>query len=435
MPASTPQSANASKAGAAEGRLSILRSLGPGLITGAADDDPSGIATYTQAGASMGYGLGWTLLITYPLMAGIQLASARIGRTTGMGLTAAFLRMWPRWIVGCAVALLVVANVVNLGADLSAMAEVSRIGLGGPAAAYSIGFGLASLALLTWLPYRRYVRILKWLTLSLFSYVGVAAVAHVDWAAAARGVLLPTFSWDAQTVQLIVALLGTTISPYLFFWQAAEEVEEIERVRKDQPLLHAPEQARAQLRRLRIDTWVGMGFSNAIAFFMMLAAAATLHANGHFDVQSTSDAAQALRPVAGSAAFALFSLGIIGTGLLALPVLAGSAAYAGAELCGAKCGLEKPLQKAPFFYAVLAAAMLIGIGISIAGIDPMKALIWSAVINSIMAVPIMAAVMLASSSRRLMGRFVLPLKWKVLGWLATAAMALACGAYAWTSLA
>jgi len=205
------------------------------LITGAADDDPSGIATYTQVGAAVGYTLGWTLLITYPLMMGIQLASARIGRTTGMGLTAAFLTMWPRWVVACAVALLVTANVINLGADLSAMAEVSRIALGGHAAAYGIGFGMASLVLLTWMPYRRYVRVLKWLTLSLFSYVGVAAVAHVDWAAAFKGIFVPGVSWNAQTIQLVVALLGTTISPYLFFWQAAEEVEEIERVRKDQP--------------------------------------------------------------------------------------------------------------------------------------------------------------------------------------------------------
>ena len=410
----------------------VLEKLGPGLITGAADDDPSGIATYTQAGASFGYGLGWTLMITFPLMVGIQLASARIGRTTGRGLSAAFAKMWPTPVVACAVLLLVLANVVNLAADLSAMAEVSRVMIGGPDALYALGFGVVSLLLQAWLPYRRYVRILKWLTLALLSYAGVAVVAHVDWSAALRGLVLPRMQADAESVKMVVAILGTTISPYLFFWQASQEVEEIERVRPDRPLRKAPEQGPVHLRRLRIDTWVGMGFSNAIAFFMILAAAATLHVHG-LRVQSTVEAAQALKPIAGEAAFALFALGILGTGLLALPVLAGSAAYACAELLGVRSGLEKPVGSAPAFYAILAAAMVVGTGISLSGFDPMKALIWSAVVNSVMATPIMAGVMLAACSRKLMGPFVLPMVWRVLGWLATGAMAAACLALAWTS--
>ncbi|WP_431510195.1 Nramp family divalent metal transporter [Variovorax sp. DAIF25] len=434
-----PNEQDEDRAGASAGaeppaKRGFLNRLGPGLITGAADDDPSGIATYTQAGAQFGYGMGWTLLLTYPLMVGIQLASARIGRTTGRGLTSAFAALWPRPVVFFAVVLLLVANVVNLAADIGAMAEVARLGLGGPEALYALGFGLLSLALQAWLPYHRYVRVLKWLTLSLLAYVGVALVAHVDWKAALVGALVPRMHWDAESIKMVVAILGTTISPYLFFWQAAQEVEEIERIPEDHALRTHPAQARAQLRRLRLDTWVGMGFSNAIAFSMIVASAATLHAHGQTDVSSTAQAAEALRPVAGSAAFALFALGIIGTGLLALPVLGGSAAYACAEFLRVRRGLEQPVGAAPAFYGILAAAMACGIGISLCGVDPMKALVWAAVINSLMSVPIMVGVMWAAGSRRLMGELVLPLHWRVLGWAATAVMALATLAFLWTSL-
>ncbi|WP_206179281.1 Nramp family divalent metal transporter [Variovorax sp. RKNM96] len=433
--AATSQGSDATPDEDAEGKKqSVWSKLGPGLITGAADDDPSGIATYTQAGARFGYGLGWTLLVTYPLMVGIQLASARIGRTTGRGLTSAFAALWPRPVVALAVVFLLIANIINLAADLSAMAEVVRLAIGGPEALYALAFGSISLGLQAWLPYRRYVRILKWLTLSLLAYVGVALVAHVDWATALTGALVPRVHWDSETVKMIVAVLGTTISPYLFFWQAAQEVEEIERVQKDQPLRKAPDQAPAQLRRLRLDTWLGMGFSNAIAFFMILAAAATLHADGKLYVESTAQAAEALRPIAGDAAFVLFALGILGTGLLALPVLTGSAAYACAEFLKVRRGLEKPVGAAPAFYAILAAAMVCGMGISLVGIDPMKALVWAAVINSLMSVPIMVGVMLAASSRRLMGNLSLPLRWRILGWTATAAMAVAAIAFIATSL-
>jgi NRAMP (natural resistance-associated macrophage protein)-like metal ion transporter len=399
-----------------------LAKLGPGLITGAADDDPSGIATYSQGGAQFGYGVGWTVLLTYPLMVAIQLASARIGRVTGKGLTESFVRLWPKWTVFGLVALLVVANVINLGADLNAMGDSVALVAGGPKAAYAIAFGLVSLGLQVFLPYERYVRILKWLTLSLLAYVGVALIVKVDWLAALKATILPQMHFDKDYITTVVAILGTTISPYLFFWQAAQEVEEIKRVPADKALVHAPDQSARNLRRLRIDTYVGMGFSNLIAFFMIVATAATLHAQGIAHIETTAQAAQALKPIAGEFAFLLFALGIVGTGLLALPVLAGSAAYAVATLFGVRKGLALPPSSAKPFYGILAAAMLVGVAISVAKINPIQALYWAAIINAVISVPIMAAVMLAASSAKIMGEFVLPRKWKVLGWLAAAAM-------------
>ena len=408
--------------------------LGPGLITGAADDDPSGIATYTQAGAQLGYGISWTVLLTYPLMVGIQLASARIGRVTGRGLTENFAQICPGWIVYSLVSLLVVANVINLGADVNAMADSVKLVVGGTAAWYALGFGALSLLLQVFLPYRRYVNVLKWLTLSLLAYVGVALVVHVDWIAALKGAVLPTIQWNKDYVTTVVAILGTTISPYLFFWQAAQEVEEIHRIAEDQPLRVAPSQRRPQLRRIKIDTLAGMGFSNLIAFFMIVAAAATLHAQGITTVETTSQAAQALRPIAGDLAFALFAAGVIGTGMLALPVLAGSAAYAVASLLHVKKGLDQTLHTATAFYAILAVAMVIGSAISVAEFNPIRTLYWAAVINAVISVPIMVAVMWAASSAKLMGETVLGLKWKVLGWAATAVMAAATIAMAGTML-
>lgn len=401
------------------------KKLGPGLITGAADDDPSGIATYSQGGAQYGYDIAWTVLITYPLMVGIQLASARIGRITGKGLTENFSRFCPRWLVLGLVALLVVANVINLGADLNAMGDSAGLLLGGPRGAYAIAMGLLSLALQVFLPYNRYVKVLKWLTLSLLAYVGVGFAAHVDWLAAARSTVMPTLHWDKDYATTIVAILGTTISPYLFFWQAAQEVEEIKRVEADKPLRIAPEQAKRNLRRLRVDTVVGMGFSNFIAFFMIIATAATLHAKGIVHIETTSQAAQALEPIAGKFAFLLFGLGVIGTGLLALPVLAGSAAYAIASLLQVRKGLDQPPSGAKTFYAILAAAMLVGLGISASGLNPIKALYWSAVVNAVISVPIMVTVMIAASHFKIVGDLKLPTVWRVLGWLATAAMAAA----------
>ena len=410
------------------------KKLGPGLITGAADDDPSGIATYSQGGAQFGFNVAWTVLVTYPLMVAIQLASARIGRVTGRGLTENFARFCPRWMVRSLVGLLVVANVINIGADLNAMGDSAKLVLGGYAGLYTIGFGIISVTLQILLPYDRYVRILKWLTLSLLAYVGVAFAVHIDWPAALRSTLLPEIHWDKDYVTTIVAILGTTISPYLFFWQADQEVEEIKRVAGDKPLRAAPGQARSQIRRLHIDTFVGMGFSNLIAFFMILATAATLHAHGTTNIETTSQAAQALKPIAGQFAFLLFAAGVIGTGLLALPVLAGSAAYAVASLLHLRKGLDRPLATAKPFYGVLAAAMAIGMLISMSGLNPIKALYWSAVINAVISVPIMVAVMIAASHPKLMERFVLPTVWKSLGWLATLAMAAATIAMFWAMI-
>jgi NRAMP (natural resistance-associated macrophage protein)-like metal ion transporter len=408
-----------------KGRERWWKRLGPGLITGAADDDPSGIATYSQAGAQLGYAAGWTLLFTYPLMVGIQLASARIGRVTGRSLVANFAHFCPRWLVAALVLLLLTANVINLGADLNAMGAAAALVLPGRAAWYVVGFGLVSLLLQVFLPYERYVRVLKWLTLSLFAYVAVVFAVDVDWAAALKGTFMPSIEWNKDYVTTVVAILGTTISPYLFFWQAAQEVEEIKRVPRDQPLRVAPEQARGQLRRLRIDTAVGMGFSNLVAFFMIVATAATLHAHGITDIETTEQAAEALRPIAGEAAFLLFALGIVGTGLLALPVLAGSAADAVACYFHVRSGLDLSLAEGRSFYGILAAAMVIGLAIGLSGVNPISALYWSAVINAVISVPVMVAVMIAAGSRKVMGPMVLPLKWKVLGWLATAAMAAA----------
>ncbi|MDQ0036727.1 NRAMP (natural resistance-associated macrophage protein)-like metal ion transporter [Variovorax boronicumulans] len=388
--------------------------LGPGLITGAADDDPSGIATYSQAGAQFGYSVGWTLLLTYPLMVGIQLASARIGRVSGYGLTEAFSRLWPAPVVWLLIASLVMANVINLGADLNAMGDVAALVIGGPKAAYAVFFGLLSLGLQIWLPYERYVRVLKWLTLSLLAYVAVAFAAHVDWIEALKCALWPRFQWNKEFVTTVVAILGTTISPYLFFWQASQEVEEIRRVPEDQALKRAPHHAPAQLGRLKTDTWIGMGFSNVVAFFMILATAATLHAHGQTQIETTSQAAEALKPIAGNAALVLFGLGIVGTGMLALPVLAGSAAYALASMLGVRKGLDRPSTEfslRPCFW---------GVAIGVSGVNPMKALVYAAVINAVSSVPIMAGVMLAGSSSKVMGDLGIPFKWKIVGWSARA---------------
>jgi Mn2+/Fe2+ NRAMP family transporter len=401
------------------------RSLGPGLITGAADDDPSGIATYSQGGAQFGYDVAWTVLITYPLMVAIQLASARIGRVTGRGLADTFARFCPAWTVYGLVALLVLANVINLGADLSAMGASAALIGDGHAALFAAAFGIVSLLLQVFLPYARYVSVLKWLTLSLLAYVGVAFSVHIDWPAALHATVIPTIHWNTDYVTTVVAILGTTISPYLFFWQAEQEVEEIKRVYADKPLRIAPRQRKSHLQRLHIDTFVGMGFSNLIAFFMIVATAATLHAHGVTNIETPAQAAEALRPIAGQFAFVLFALGIVGTGMLALPVLAGSAAYAMASLLGVRKGLDRPLATAKPFYGILAAAMAVGVAISLSGLNPIRALYWSAVINAVISVPIMVAVMLAASRPRIMGDLVLPWRWQTLGWLATGAMALA----------
>ena len=320
------------------------RQLGPGLITGAADDDPSGIATYSQAGAQFGYQLGWTVVLTYPLMVGIQMVSARMGRVTGHGLASNIRQQFPRPILYAIVAMLVVANTINVAADIAAMGDALQLVVGGPEHGHAIVFGLLCLGLQVLLPYRRYIRYLKWLTLALLAYVAVVFTIAVPWRDVILGVVWPRIALTAQTLTVIVAVFGTTISPYLFFWQAAQEVEEIKADPAASPLAEAPDGARRHLRRIKIDTYIGMGFSNLIALFIIVSTAATLHAAGVTDIQTSAQAAEALRPLAGDAAFLLFSLGIIGTGMLAVPVLAGSAAYAVAETFEWKSGLDLKLR-------------------------------------------------------------------------------------------
>jgi Mn2+/Fe2+ NRAMP family transporter len=404
--------------------IKSMRELGPGVITGAADDDPSGIATYSQAGAQFGYSLLWTMVLTYPLMSAIQLVSAHIGRVTGAGLANNLVKAFPKRVVGLLVGTLVIANTINIGADLSAMAESATLVTGGNRHFFVIAFALVSTVLQLFLPYAQYARFLKWLTLTLFAYVGVLLVVSVDWPEALLGLVLPTNLGHAA-ILTIVALLGTTISPYLFFWQSSEEAKEVANHLHEKPLKQAPRQAPKQFRRIRFDTLTGMAFSNLIAIAIIMATAATLHQQGVSQIDSAAQAAEALRPVAGSFAFALFALGIIGTGFLAVPVLAGSAAFAVSEIFGWKEGLEHQPQEAAGFYSVIVVATMVGVLIDWSTIDPIRALFWSAVLNGIAAVPLMIAMMIVASSRRVMGQFVADRPTMIFGWAATAVMALA----------
>ncbi len=404
---------------------SWLRKLGPGLITGAADDDPSGIATYSQAGAQFGFNMLWTVLFTYPLMAGIQIVSARIGRVSGHGLATNIRRHYPAWLLYSVVGLLLIANTINIAADVAAMGEALKLIVGGPAQVYSVAFGLISLLLQLFIPYRRYVRILKWLTLALLAYVATAFVVNIPWTQVLISALTPQVSWEPGYITTVVAVFGTTISPYLFFWQASQEVEDLRVDPQAQALIRSPQQAQASLRRIQIDTWVGMGFSNLVAFFIILTTAVTLNLNGITDIQTSAQAAAALRPIAGEFAFVLFSAGIIGTGLLAVPVLAGSSAYAMAGAFRWKSSLELTPQKAKPFYAIIAVSTLIGIALGFTAIDPIKALYWSAVINGVISVPIMVVMMLMACRSDTMGAFVISSRLKLLGWLATLIMATA----------
>lgn len=404
-------------------RPKLLQVLGPGLITGASDDDPSGIATYSQAGAQFGFQLGWTLLFTWPLMCVIQEISARIGRVTGRGLAGVIKQHYPGPALFLLTGLLVSANVINIGADLGAMAAALKLLIGGPSLVYVVAFGVATVLLEVFMRYSRYVSALKWLTLSLFAYVGVAFVVHVPWGVVLHSLVVPTMALDSASLTVVVAVLGTTISPYLFFWQASEEVEEVREHSGAKPLLRAPEQASAELGRIRVDTYIGMGFSNLVALFIIITAAATLHANGTTDIQTSAQAAEALRPIAGPFVFFVFALGIVGTGLLALPVLAGSSAYAVGETFGWHVGLARKPQRAKAFYAVIAAVTLAGVVLNLSPIDPIKALFWSAVVNGVVAAPVMIMMVLLASRTDVMGLFALSRPLKAVGWIATIVMA------------
>jgi NRAMP (natural resistance-associated macrophage protein)-like metal ion transporter len=399
----------------------LMEIMGPGLITGASDDDPSGIATYSQAGAQFGYAMGWIMLFSYPLMAAIQQISAEIGRVTGKGIAGNLRTSYPRALLYGLVGLLLVANTINLGADIGAMGEALKLLIGGPVLIYIIFFGVLSVLLEVFARYSRYVSILKWLSLSLFAYVATAMVVHVSWHQVLTG-LVPHVTFDGREITMIVAILGTTISPYLFFWQANVEVEEEKENPVSKPLKDAPEQAPAEIERIRLDTYIGMGFSNIVALFIIIATAATLHAHGITNIQTSSQAAEALRPIAGKFAFAVFALGIIGTGMLALPVLAGSAAYAVGEVFGWPVGLARMPLHAKAFYGTIAGATFVGALLNFTPLDPIKALFWSAVINGVVAVPVMIAIMLMAAKPAIMGQFVLSPTLKAMGWLATAVM-------------
>jgi NRAMP (natural resistance-associated macrophage protein)-like metal ion transporter len=397
--------------------------LGPGLITGASDDDPSGIATYSQAGAQFGFTLGWTLLLTYPLMCAIQMISAQIGRVTGHGLAENMRRHYPAPVLYLLVGLLLVANTINLGADLGAMAAALRLLIPGPAVLYIGGFAIVTVLLEVFTRYASYASVLRCLTLSLFAYVATVFVVGVPWLTVARYLVLPHLEFSGAYLTVVVAVFGTTISPYLFFWQAAEEVEEEKQDPEAKPLVKAPEQAPRQLARIQLDTLVGMGFSNIIALFIVLTTAATLNAHGVKDIQTSSQAAEALRPIAGEFAFVVFALGIIGTGMLAVPVLAGSAAYAVGEALRWRVGLAQKPERAKAFYGAIAVATFVGAALNFSPLDPIKALFWSAVINGVAAVPIMIMIMLLSARKAVMRQFTPGLVLSGLGWLATAVMA------------
>ena len=406
-------------------RAPLLKQLGPGLITGAADDDPSGIATYSQGGAQFGFHLLWTMLLTFPLMAAIQMLSALVGRCTGRGLAFNMSQVMPRPLVMTLLALLFIANTINVGADLAAMGEAARLVTGLNQHAFTLFFAFLSLGLQLFIPYRRYARLLTVLTFSLFAYVAILFLLPLDWPAIGAGLIGLNANLDESAATTIVAIFGTTISPYLFFWQSAQEVEEVQQNADEHPLLRAPKEAPRVIERIRIDTLAGMAMSNLIALAIMIATAATLHSHGITSIDSAADAASALKPIAGEFAFALFALGIIGTGLLAIPVLAGSAGYAVAEAAGWKTGLDNMPWQARGFYSVIGAATLLGLGIDWSPIDPIKALYWSAVLNGVIAVPMMAALMVVASSRRKMGKFRAGPVLGGLGWLSTAVMATA----------
>lgn len=407
---------------------SWFKKLGPGLITGAADDDPSGIATYSQAGAQFGFNMLWTVLLTYPLMVGIQVVSARIGRVSGHGLATNIRRHYPGWLLYGVIGLLLLANTINIAADESAMGQALSLIIGGPATLYAAGFGILSLLLQVFIPYRRYVRILKWLTLALLAYVATGFVVQIPWPKVLISALTPKLSWQTEYLTTIVAVFGTTISPYLFFWQASQEVEDQLADPQAQALVRAPRQAAVNLRRIKIDTYIGMGFSNLVAFFIILTTAVTLHLHGVTTIQSAAQAATALRPIAGEFAFLLFSAGIIGTGLLAIPVLAGASAYAMAGAFKWKNSLESKLMADKQFYAIIAISTLMGSALGLTRIDPIKALYWSAVINGVISVPIMVLMMLMAGRADIMGQFVITTRLKLLGWLATLMMAVAVAA-------
>ncbi|MBP6001966.1 MAG: Nramp family divalent metal transporter [Pyrinomonadaceae bacterium] len=399
----------------------LLDRLGPGLITGASDDDPSGIGTYSQAGAALGFATLWTAIVTLPLMVVVQHICAKIGMVSGRGLAGVLQRYYSRKLLYPVVIGLVVANTINAGADISAIAAAINMFVPIPISVMVVPIAVAIVVLQVWGSYRLIVKVFKWLTMSLFAYVIAAFLAKPDWYEVARATFLPQITLSSEYITTIVAILGTTISPYLFFWEASEEVEE----EKSEGRTHLAERkgaTDAEIKKEKIDTIVGMLFCNVVFYFVILAAGATLHVSGKTDIQSATDAAQALRPLAGDLATVLFAIGLIGAGLLAVPVLTGSAAYAVAETFGWPSGLDEKPRHAKKFYAVIAASTLIGVAIDFLGINPIKALFWTAVINGVVAPPLLVVVMLVANNKRVMGARTNGMFTNIVGWLAAAVM-------------
>ena len=404
----------------------FFEKLGPGLVTGASDDDPSGIATYSQVGAQFGYGLLWTMIVTYPLMAAIQEISARIGRVTGSGIAGNLRKCYPKPLLYAVLVVMSIANVFNLGADIGAMGSALQLVMPGHAGIFTLTVGIISVLAVVFIPYSIYVKYLKWLTLSLFAYVGVIFFAHVAWREVVRATLIPNIELTKNYLTALIAVLGTTISPYLFFWQASQEAQEVKNNRGEKPLKRAPEQARDQLERIRLDTYVGMWFSNIVAYFIILTAASTLHVHGITQISTSAQAASALEPLAGRFAFLLFVCGIVGTGLLAVPVLAASAAYGIGEACRWEVNLQRKPERAARFYGAIAAATLVGLALNFLHIDPVRALFWAAILNGIVAAPLMGVIVMMASSKSVMGKFAIPAYLRWVGWLATAIMFCVC---------
>jgi Mn2+/Fe2+ NRAMP family transporter len=408
-----------------------LARIGPGLITGVADDDPSGIATYSQAGAQFGLNMLWTMPLAYPLMAAVQSMCARIGRVTGRGLAANVKAVFPPYVLRIVVVLLLVANTLNIAADVAAMGEVARLATGWNEHLMTAVLALGTLALQMFVPYHRYVFFLRWLTLSLLSYAAVLFCVHVPWGQVALRTLMPHFKPDGAAAMVVVGVFGTTISPYLFFWQGSEEVEDMRANPAERPLVDDPLEAPLELRRIRWDTWSGMFYSDITAYFIILATAVTLNAAGITQIDTAAQAASALRPLAGDFAFYLFAVGILGVGLIGVPVLAGSAGYALAEAMGWDWGLERKVKDAAGFYGVIAIAMLLGVALDFSPINPIKALFWSAVINGVVAVPLIVVIIVLASSRKVMGAFTASRSLIVMGWIAAAVMGAAAVRMLW----
>ncbi len=402
-----------------------LSRVGPGLITGVADDDPSGIATYSQAGAQFGLNMLWTMPLAFPMMAAVQSMCALIGRVTGKGLAANIKATFPPIVLQGVVLLLLIANTLNIAADVAAMGEVAELVTGFNRHMMTAFFVFGTLLLQVFVPYHRYVFFLKWLTLSLLAYAAVLFTVHVPWSEVALRTVWPSFTLNANTAAVIVGVFGTTISPYLFFWQASEEVEDM-RAKQDKALLLLDaHDAAPELRRIRWDTWSGMLYSNITAFFIILATAVTLNVAGITDINTAAQAAGALRPLAGEFAYLLFAIGILGVGLIGVPVLAGSAAYALSEAMSWKWGLERKATDARGFYGVIVVSVLAGLIIQYSPISPMKALFWSAVINGVVAVPLMVVIIVLASNKSVMGAFTASRPIIALGWVTTVVMGIA----------